>query len=88
VRIGTVVELANEFDRPFQRVEVAISMIADMHHAPADGAVSIQDVQFPASEVGIRGPAMRHGVDLLVAGAASWSYSKPAKKIREKRPGA
>src|SRR5271154_6122902 len=69
-RIGAVVEPADQFDRSFQRVEVAVAVIADVHHAPADGAVPVEDVQFPVREVGLLGPEMGHGVDLLVAGGS------------------
>jgi hypothetical protein len=41
-------------------------MIADVHKAPAGGAVAIDDVQLPESEVGLLGPVMRHGADLRV----------------------
>src|SRR3974377_405021 len=42
--IGAVIELADEFDWAFKGVEMAIAMIADMHHAPARGAIPIQHV--------------------------------------------
>ena len=32
-----MIELADEFDWAFKGVEMAIAMIADMHHAPARG---------------------------------------------------
>jgi hypothetical protein len=41
-------------------------MIADVHQAPSGGAVAIDDVQLPESEVGLLGPVMRHGADLRV----------------------
>ena len=36
IRIGAVIELADEFDWAFKGVEMAIAMIADMHHAPQE----------------------------------------------------
>ena len=37
VGVGAVVELADQFDGPFERVEVAIAVVADVHHLPATG---------------------------------------------------
>src|SRR5208337_4338232 len=64
IRIGAVIELADEFDWAFKGVEMAIAMIADMHHAPARGAIPIQHVKFPESEVGVGWPAVGHRIDL------------------------
>ena len=36
IRIGAVIELADEFDWAFKGVEMAIAMIADMHHVPQE----------------------------------------------------
>ena len=64
IRIGAVIELADEFDWAFKGVEMAIAMIADMHHAPASSAIPIQHVKFPESEVGVGWPAVGHRIDL------------------------
>ena len=48
--------------------EVTMSMIADVHQVPADGAVSVDDIEFQESEIGVLGPVMWHGVDLRVVG--------------------
>src|SRR5208337_4946093 len=64
IRIGAVIELADEFDWAFKGVEMAIAMIADMHHAPPRGAIPIQHVKFPESEVGVGWPAVGHRIDL------------------------
>jgi hypothetical protein len=47
VRIGTVVELADQFHRPLQRMEVAVAVITDIHHAPTNRAIAIEDIEFP-----------------------------------------
>jgi hypothetical protein len=65
-RNGAVVELADEMDGTVEGVEVAMSMIADIHLVPAGGAVTVEDVKLPEGEVGILWPVMRHGVDLRV----------------------
>src|SRR4029077_19555558 len=77
--VGAVVEFTDQLDWPFQRVEVAVAVVADVHHAPAGGAVPVEDVQFPEGEVRILGPMMRHGVDVVVAGAASRCFSGSAR---------
>jgi hypothetical protein len=64
--MGAVIELADEFDWTFEGEEVAIAMIADMHHAPAKGTIPVQHVKFPENEVGVGWPAMGHRVDLRV----------------------
>ena len=44
---------------------MAIAMIADMHiGTPARGAIPIQHVKFPESEVGVGWPAVGHRIDL------------------------
>ena len=47
---------------------LAMPMIADVHHAPTDGAVPIEDVELPQGEIRVLGPVMWHGVDLHVGG--------------------
>jgi hypothetical protein len=66
VRIGAVIELADEFDWAFKSIEMAIAMIADVHHAPAKGAIPVQHVKFPESEVGVGWPTVGHRIDLRV----------------------
>src|SRR5208337_1373160 len=66
IRIGAVIELADEFDWAFKGVEMAIAMIADMHHAPARGAIPVQHVKFPESEVSVGWPAVGHCIDLRI----------------------
>src|SRR5215467_14919138 len=62
-RIGTMVELADQFHRPFERVKVAIPVVTYIHHAPTVGAVAIKDVDFPQREIGVRRPTVRHRAD-------------------------
>ena len=61
-----MIELADQFHRAFEGVEVAIAVIADVHHAPTDRTVAIEDVEFPEREIGIRRPSVRHRADLQV----------------------
>ena len=61
-----MIELADEFDWAFKGVEMAIAMIADMHHAAARGAIPVQHVKFPESEVGVGWPAVGHCIDLRI----------------------
>ena len=49
-------------------------MIADMHHAPAKGAIPVQNVQIPDNVVGVGWPAMGHRVDLHVVEETSMTY--------------
>ena len=58
--IGTVVELANQFHRTGQGMEVAVTVVTDMHHAPANRAVPIEDIKFPQGEIRVLGPGVRH----------------------------
>src|SRR4029077_19636549 len=86
-RVGAVVEPTDQLDWAFQRVEVAVAVVADVHHPPAGGAVPVEDVQFPEGEIRILGPEMWHDGDVLVEGAASRCFSRSAKRIRMNRPG-
>ena len=64
--IGTMIELAEQFHRAFEGVEVAIPVIADVHPAPTGRTVAIEDVELPGREIGIRRPSVGHRADLLV----------------------
>src|SRR5262249_49402309 len=58
--IGTVVELADQFHRPLQGVEVAVAVVTDRHHPPARRAIPLEDIEFPSREIRILGPGVRH----------------------------
>jgi hypothetical protein len=62
--IGTMIELADQFHRAFEGVKVAIAVIADVHPAPTDRTVAIEDVKLPRREIGIRRPSVGHRADL------------------------
>ena len=64
--IRTMIELADQFHRPFEGVKVAIAVIADLHPAATGRAVAIEDVELPRCEIGIRRPSIRHRADLQV----------------------
>src|SRR6478609_5872023 len=65
-RVGTVIEPGDEMDGAVESEEVTMSMIADIHQVPADGAVPVDDIEFQESEIGVLGPVMWHGVDFRV----------------------
>jgi len=67
-RVGAVIELGDEMDGAVESEEVAMSMVADVHQVPADGAVTVDDIEFQESEICVLGPVMWHGVDLLAVG--------------------
>ena len=46
--VGTVVELADQFHRAFERMKVAIPVIADIHSTSASWTVTIEDVELPS----------------------------------------
>src|SRR6202171_1182984 len=64
-RIGTVVELADQFHRTFEAMKVPVAIVTDIHPATTDRAIPVQDVEFPRSEIRIRGPSVRHPANLL-----------------------
>ena len=51
--IGTVVELADEMDRTVEGEEMTMAVVADVHPVTTVGAVAIEDVKLPESEVRI-----------------------------------
>ena len=67
-RVGTVIQLGDEMDGAVESEELTMSMIADVHQVPADGAVPVDDIEFQESDIGVLGPVMWHGVDLRVGG--------------------
>jgi hypothetical protein len=62
--VGAVVELTDQLHRPLQGMDAAIAVVADVHHAPAGRAVTVQDIEFPEGEIGILRPGVRHSADL------------------------
>jgi hypothetical protein len=66
--VGTVVEFADEFDGSFEGMKVSVSVVADVHQTPAEGAIPIKNVEFQEGEIGILGPVVRHPADLHVLG--------------------
>jgi hypothetical protein len=52
------------WDRTLECMDVAIPVIADVHHVPAGWAIAIKDVEFPQREISIRRPMVRHRADL------------------------
>jgi hypothetical protein len=62
-----VVELADQLDRPLQSVDATVSVVTDIHPASTGGAVAVEDVELPGSEVSIRGPGVRHPENLQAA---------------------
>src|SRR5271166_1021095 len=60
VGIRTVVELTDQLHRSIQGMEVAIPMIADVHHASTDRTVTVKDVEFQQSEIRVRRPSVSH----------------------------
>jgi hypothetical protein len=61
-----------------------MAMVADVHPVTTVGAVAIESVKLPKSEVGILRPDVRHDVDRHVVRASSVSISILPKRIREK----
>ena len=47
---------------------MAVSVVTDVHHTPADGAITIENIEFQAGEIGILGPVVRHLANLHVLG--------------------
>src|SRR5512135_2969640 len=68
--IGAVVELADQFHRAVEGMEVTVAVITDMHQASTDRATAVKDVEFPEREISIGRPLVRHPVALRV-GVAS-----------------
>ena len=64
--IGAMIELADQLHRAVERMEAAIPVIADVHHATAGRTGPVKDVEFPEGEISIRGPFVRHRADLDV----------------------
>jgi hypothetical protein len=58
--IGAVVELADQLDRTIESVDPTVPVVTDIHHTPAERAITVEDLQFPESEVRILGQAIRH----------------------------
>jgi hypothetical protein len=44
-------------------MEAAVSVVTDIHHAPADRAVTVENIKFPESEIRVLRPRVRHPAD-------------------------
>ena len=66
VTIGAMVELADQLHRPFESMEAAVAMVADVHQPPAARAGAVDDVEFPEGEIRIRRPSVGHPADLHI----------------------
>ena len=54
--VGAVVKSANQFHRTVKGMEAALPVVTDIHHAPADRAVTIENIKFPKSEIRVLRP--------------------------------
>ena len=66
VRIRAMVEFADQLHRPFECMNAAVAMVADVHHPPTGRTSTVEQVEFPKSEIGIRRPLVRHPAALHV----------------------
>src|SRR6185437_10668658 len=64
--IGAMIELADQFHRPIEGVQVAKAVIADVHPAATGPTTAIEDVEFPRHEIGICRPPVGHRAGLQV----------------------
>jgi len=62
--IGAVVELADQLDRTIESMDPTVPVVTDIHHMPAERAITVEDIQFPESEIRILGPGIRHPAHL------------------------
>ena len=58
--VGTVVQLAGDMQRAFERVDSAMAMIADIHPVPTNRTVALENVKFQECEIRFCGPALGH----------------------------
>ncbi len=63
-----MVEFADQLHRPFERKKAAVAMVADVHHPPTGRTSTIEDVEFPKSEIGIQRSLVRHPANLSCPG--------------------
>ena len=54
--VGAVVKSANQFHRTVKGMEAAVPVVTDIHHAPADRAVTVENIKFPESEIRVLRP--------------------------------
>ena len=62
--IGAMVQLAGQMQRPFEGVQAAVSMIADIHPTSTDRAIAVKDVELDVREIRVCGPMVRHSFSL------------------------
>src|SRR5260370_24544511 len=62
--IGAMVELADQFHRAFERMNMPIPMIAYIHSPSTHRTVALKDVEFTLRVIRISGPCVRHRADV------------------------
>ena len=45
-----MVEFADQLHRPFECMNAAVAMVADVHHPPTGRTSTVEEVEFPKSE--------------------------------------
>src|SRR5260370_29947078 len=65
--VWAVVEPADQLNGTLQGVDPAVPMVTNIHHAPAGRAITVEDIQFPESEIRILGPSVGHPANLRAA---------------------
>ncbi len=80
-----MVELADQLHRTLERMEATVAMVTDVHHPSAGRTITIEDVEFPRSEIRILGPSVWHPADLHAI-AEIHRLDTPGKRLHAKEP--
>src|SRR6516225_12441693 len=83
--IGAVVQLANQFHRPFKRMKPMVAVVADVHHPPTDGAIAIKNIKFPRHKIRALGPCVWHPA-ALPAILDVHRLGRPPNRLQAKTP--
>jgi hypothetical protein len=66
IGVRAMSELADQFERAFEGVQVVRAVIADVHPASTGRARTIKDIEIPAGELRLSRPLIRHPARLPI----------------------
>jgi hypothetical protein len=66
-------------------MDPAIPAMANVHHPPTDRRITVEDIEFPESEIGILRPGIRHSADLQAV-VRSLSTRQTAQELTPETP--
>src|SRR5262245_23769914 len=87
--IGGAVQLADQLHGTGEGMNATVTVGANVHHASAGRTITLQDPEFPKSQIGVDGPSARHPTNILaVPRSLSWADQSRSYARESRHPSA